>query len=347
LAAAAALASLAWAVSLALVDGGGGLVGSLGGRYDYLAAVADAGSPSAFLERFVADHRAWPLHVQGHPPGMVLLLLGLDAIGLARPGPVAALVLSGGASTVPAVLVAAREVAGEPAARRVAPLLVLTPAALWWSSGDALFAGMGAWAVALAVVSTGRRGWRAWTLAIFAAALGAACLLLSYGLVLLAVVPLAVAIRRRRLAPLLGAGAVVLTAAYLRLRATGFDWWAGLAATRAAYHDGVAAQRPLAYFLPANLVAFAAAVGPAAAAGVRRLARLRRPTELTLLVGAAVAAVAAADLSGLSKGEVERIWLPFAPWVAVASAALPDDDRWPIISGASAIVLALVLRSRW
>jgi hypothetical protein len=68
---------------------------------------------------------------------------------------------------------------------------------------------------------------------------------------------------------------------------------------------------------------------------------------LALLARAATAAVAAADLSGLSKGEVERIWLPFAPWVTVASAALPDDERWPVISGASAIVLTLVLRSRW
>jgi hypothetical protein len=66
-----------------------------------------------------------------------------------------------------------------------------------------------------------------------------------------------------------------------------------------------------------------------------------------LLAGAAVAAVVVADLSGLSKGEVERIWLPFAPWVTTAAAALPDDDRWPIASGLCAVVLTFVLRSRW
>jgi hypothetical protein len=33
--------------------------------------------------------------------------------------------------------------------------------------------------------------------------------------------------------------------------------------------------------------------------------------------------VAVANLSGLSKAEVERIWLPFAPWVVLAAAWLP------------------------
>src|ERR671911_112244 len=96
------LAALAWALSLALIDGPSGLLASLGGRYDYLAAVADAGSPDGFLARFLPGHDSWPIHVQGHPPGMVLFLLGLDAVGLARTGVVAALVLVGGSAAVPA-----------------------------------------------------------------------------------------------------------------------------------------------------------------------------------------------------------------------------------------------------
>ena len=36
---------------------------------------------------------------------------------------------------------------------------------------------------------------------------------------------------------------------------------------------------------------------------------------LLLLVGAAVVVVAVADASGMSKAEVERIWLPFVPWL--------------------------------
>ena len=46
-----------------------------------------------------------------------------------------------------------------------------------------------------------------------------------------------------------------------------------------------------------------------------------------LLVGAALVVVAIADLSGMSKGEVERIWLPFTPWLLLAGAALTSPDR--------------------
>jgi hypothetical protein len=39
--------------------------------------------------------------------------------------------------------------------------------------------------------------------------------------------------------------------------------------------------------------------------------------------------VLAADLSGLSKAEVERIWLPFAVWLVAAAALLPAQQiRW-------------------
>jgi hypothetical protein len=340
------LVALAWSVALALVDGPAGLLGSLGGRYDYLAAVADAGSAGAFLDGFLAEHMGWPLHVQGHPPGMVLLLLGLDAVGLARAGVVAAVVLVGGSAAVPAVLVATRDVAGEAVARRLAPALVLTPAAIWWSSADALFTGVAAWSVALAVLATARRGPVSWALGAAAGMLGAATLMLSYGLVLLAGVPVAVGVWRRRLAPLVASGAVI-SLAYLALREAGFDWWGGLEATRAAYEQGVASHRPYLVFLVANLVVFAATVGPAGVAGLFRLVRSGGGAPLLALAGAAMASVLVADLSGLSKGEVERIWLPFAPWVTVAAAALPEPKSWLIASGVTAVILVVVLEARW
>ena len=340
------LGALAWSVSLALVDGPSGLAGSLGGRFDYLAVVADAGSPDAFLAHFLADHDSWPVHVQGHPPGMVLLLLGLDAVGLARTGVVAAVVLVGGSAAVPAVLVATRDVAGDAAARRLVPALVLAPAAIWWSSADALFAGVAAWAVALAVLATARRGPASWAMGAGGGLLGAAALMLSYGLVLLAVVPLAIGIWRHRLAPL-AACVAVIAVAYLAVRAVGFDWWGGLEATQAAYQRGVATERPYGVFLVANLAVFATAAGPAAIAGLLRLARVGRGAALRVLAGAGTASVLAANVSGLSKGEVERIWLPFAPWVIVAAAALPEPRTWLVASGLIAVVLALVLEARW
>ena len=41
------------------------------------------------------------------------------------------------------------------------------------------------------------------------------------------------------------------------------------------------------------------------------------------------AAIAFADLSMLSKAEVERIWLPWAIWLPAACAALPRDRVGP------------------
>ena len=46
-----------------------------------------------------------------------------------------------------------------------------------------------------------------------------------------------------------------------------------------------------------------------------------RDRRAWLVVGAALVAVALADLSGMSKAEVERIWLPFAPFVLAATRA--------------------------
>jgi hypothetical protein len=44
---------------------------------------------------------------------------------------------------------------------------------------------------------------------------------------------------------------------------------------------------------------------------------------------AALIAVIVADLSGLSKAEVERIWLPFAVWLVAATGLLPQRQaRW-------------------
>jgi methylthioxylose transferase len=82
------------------------------------------------------------------------------------------------------------------------------------------------------------------------------------------------------------------------------------------------------------------AAGPAAVAG---LGRMRN----ALLVGA-VAAVALANLSGLSKGEVERIWLPFLPWLVVGAAGIASHRRlWLSASASTAVGLELVLRSPW
>ena len=60
------------------------------------------------------------------------------------------------------------------------------------------------------------------------------------------------------------------------------------------------------------------------------------------LVAGAVAMVVAADLSQMSRAEVERIWLPFVPWLLVGTALLPDRWRRPAL--ALQVVLALAIQ---
>jgi hypothetical protein len=67
---------------------------------------------------------------------------------------------------------------------------------------------------------------------------------------------------------------------------------------------------------------------------------------------AGMAAVAVAELSDLSKGEVERIWMPFALWTLTATAALPIDRRgnrrvWLAVQLAVALLLETLLNSSW
>jgi hypothetical protein len=111
------------------------------------------------------------------------------------------------------------------------------------------------------------------------------------------------------------------------------------------YAESVARFRPYAYFLVANLAAFALVLGPAGVAG---LARLRRRSTW-VLVGGALVAVALADLSGMSKAEVERIWLPFVPWVLLATSALPRGAArgWLGANVGTALALEVAVTQPW
>jgi len=341
----AAAVAAGWAVALALVRGPEELVRPLLAHTDYLAAVEAVSAPGAFLAGFTERIGTFPAHVRAHPPGMVLILWGLDRAGLSGPGWAAALQIAGGAAAVPAALVTARAVAGEARARAAAPFVALAPiATAGATSADALFAGVGAWAVTMVVLALGRRGPRAALLAAGGGVLFGTTLLLTYGGVLLGAVaaPAIVALRRAGPAAIAAAvaGVVVLAATLF-----GFWWPDGVAASLGEYGAGVSRFRPYPYFLMANLAAFAVVLGPATAAGLASL----RHRGMWLLVGGAVLAVALADLSGLSKGEAERIWLPFAPWVLLSTAALAQarERAWLGANAITALAIAVTLRTPW
>ena len=342
----AGLAAIAWAVALALVDGSGALTQPLLSN-QYLATVGVVGNLGTFLHTFSHRLATYNIHTQGHPPGMVVVLWLMDRVGLGGVRWNSALVFGSGGLSVVAVLVAVREVAGEAVARRAVPFLVLAPAAVAWTSADPFFAAVSAWAVTAMIAATGRTGRRRDGLAVVGGVLFACTAWLSYGLVLLVMIPGAVAVRRRQVRVLTIAAAVVGALLLLVWSGTGFSWWEGLAATRAQYFAGAGGRRPYGYFLLANLAAFAIAVGPATAVGLTRLRR----EPLALLVGAAVAVVLLADVSGMSKAEVERIWLPFVPWVMAAGAVLATrlwrTRMWLAVQLCGALVVAVAIRSPW
>jgi methylthioxylose transferase len=123
--------------------------------------------------------------------------------------------------------------------------------------------------------------------------------------------------------------------------AGGFWWIDGLGATREAYAQSLARVRPYPYFLMANIAAVAIVVGPAVWVGLSRL----RDRRMMVMAAGALIAIAIADLSGLSKAEVERIWLPFLPWVVVVAAAAfsrsSDRGRRAWLAGQAAWALAV------
>jgi methylthioxylose transferase len=344
----------AWAASLALATGGSGITGPLDSPYDYYAVLPEVRrlGVATFVRTFLERVPDYPVHVQGHPPGLPVLYGVLDVIGLAGPGWAAAVVIAIGASTVPAVLIATRAVAGADAARAAAPFLVLAPFALFVATtGDAVFMAAAAWSIALLVLAlTAESVRRAGAFALAGGAAAGLTLFLTYGAMpLLVAVPAAVATSwtRRRVRPLMlaavGAGAVVLA-----WRAAGFWWLGGVHATHHFYGLRAGNDRPYGYFFVANLAVLGAMLGPAVLAG---FTRLRDGGVIRLVAGAAVAVVVA-DLSGLSKAEVERIWLPFMPWLTLAVVDLVRDEprhqrRWLAAQAGLAVALQLVVAWPW
>lgn len=339
-------ASALWTVSLALVDGWTrGVVERLSSDQEYLWDVPRVADIATMLRTF-SDHilpapDMWVTHVGAHPPGVLLFYVVLDRIGLGSGGPSGVVTMLVGASACVAVAVTLRALDAERVARAALPFGVLFPGAVWVGvSADGMFAAVLAWGVAL--VAIGTAGGR--IVAVAGGVLLGYCLYLSYGLVLGGLVPLAVlgATRSWRAAAWAAGGVLAVVAAFTW---SGFWWFDGFERVQVIYALSIASTRPYAYFVWADLAALVLAVGPAVVAGVGRLPAL--PGRVAWLVGAGALAILLADLSGLSKAEVERIWLPFAIWLVVSCAALPRPRAWLAAQAALALAVNHMLITVW
>ena len=356
-----AATALAWTISLALIDGWQrGMADRLTTDTEYLHDVPRVSDAGAMVRTF-AEHiqglrpDSWTAHVAGHPPGALLIFVGLDRIGLPGGAPAALLCVLVGSSTGVAVALTLRALDAEATARAALPFGTLAPGAIWVGvSADGLFAGVLAWGVALLAIGAGRDRLDLPALAASAGGglLLGATLFLSYGLVLAGLFPLAVAVAVRRVAPVLvaGAGVAAVAAAFL---AAGFWWLEGYRQVTIRYYQPgeYGMVRPYSYWVWADLACLAIVLGPAGVAGLRRVFTpgQHQPHALLLLCAAAGLAVLLADLSGLSKAEVERIWLPFAVWLLPAAALLPARQvRW-WLAGQAVVALAVnhLLLTTW
>jgi hypothetical protein len=223
---------------------------------------------------------------------------------------------------------------------------------------------------------TGRRPW--------ASGLGAGLLFgltlyLSYGLTLFVVPAGAVLLlgaRRRAVLPWLVAGAAVVPVVFTGL---GFDWWEAYRLLVRRYYQGAGGIRPYGYWVWANLACTVLVAGPATLVGLRRaggalagaagrvgaavragtggrwagVRALPRPARwspevrLAVLVWAALGALLAADLSGMSKAETERIWLPFVMWLLPAGALVREVRLWLAAQAVVALLLNHLLLTGW
>ncbi|MFF7278578.1 hypothetical protein [Streptomyces griseorubiginosus] len=361
-------AGMAWTWSLALVDGWHrGVAEQLTTRNEYLRAVPRFHDIPAALRDFtrhilIDAPDNWGAHVAGHPPGATLTFVLLDRVGLGGGGWAGTWCITLGTTAAVAVLVAVRTLADESLARRAAPFLVLAPAAVWvGTSADGYFAAVAAWAVALLALAV--RGVRPTLCGFCAGLLFGLTVYLSYGLTLMLVIAGAVvwvgSFRRPLWSAL--AGCAVAPVVFTAL---GFEWWEGYRILVTRYYQGAGGVRPYGYWVWANLACAVLIVGPATVAGVRRaVVRLwpgggwsrpaaepridTAPRPLAALVLAAVLALLVADLSGMSKAETERIWLPFAAWLLPACALLTGARGWLVGQALVALLLNHLLLTGW
>jgi hypothetical protein len=351
-----------WAFALAMIDGWQrGFAGRLSRPEEYLSQVPGITDVPATVRKFssrILDYQpnSWITHVSGHPPGALLTFVWLDRLGLHGGAWAGLLCLLVGSSATAAVVIAVRALADEQTARRAAPFVAIAPTAIWVAvSADGYFAGVAAWGIALLAVAVHRQVRFPALVAAAAGLLLGWGVFVNYGLVLMGLPALAVLVSAtdfRAALRALGPAALVAVAVAATFAVAGFNWFDSYTLVQQRYWQGIANDRPFQYWWWANLACVVCAIGLGSVAGITRVfdvAALRRRSAFHLLLLAVLAAIACADLSMLSKAEVERIWLPFTIWLTAAPALLPvrSDRLWLAINAAGALLVNTVMVTNW
>jgi hypothetical protein len=271
----------------------------------------------------------------------------LDRLGITDPFWIGVVVVTIGSTAVVAVLVTLKTLGSVDLSRRATPWIVLAPSALWMGvTGDALFTAVAAWGLALLAIAAVKHGPG---IAVASGLLLGTCVYLSYGLILLSVLALAVLVIARggSMLPWALGGAAVIAGLFTF---AGFSWWEAYPVLRERYYDGIASDRAYSYWVWADIAAWTFTVGLVVWAALPRAVRaVKERDPLAQLAAAALITILVATLSGMSKAEVERIWLPFTIWIVALPALLPE--RWHRPALLSQVVLALCVQqlvlTRW
>lgn len=338
-------------------------------------------------------------HIKGHPPGYMLFLKAMASVGLAKPWMIAVASYISAGIVAGSVLVVARRLGTARFTRKLAPMLIVAPYAVWMgTSADAVFSALvAAGAAGLAMSATSGLRCRRMAFALLAGLSIGAGLYSSWGTVtcgvlLAGVLWCATAVtvdagtvglmrsnvgvdptketvgeRIRRALPTATWAFVGIGASALTMTSLGYNYFAGMGLTRGLYWKGTAQFRPWKYFLVGNLGALIIALGMVCVIGlgVLSISRAKRfdPSQLGLanrettmvegenwlsvLVLCTLTGILAANFSQYSKGEVERIWLPFMPWLTMATGLLNRHRFWLLVQATSAIGLQVMLLSKW
>jgi methylthioxylose transferase len=354
--------SFGWAFALAMIDGWqAGFVQRLLSPGEYLRQSPSVTDIPEMLRTFTSrildfQRDSWLAHISAHPPGALLSFVWLDRLGLHGGVWAGLLCVLVGSSAATAIIIALRALTEESTARAAAPFIAMAPTAIWIAvSADGYFAGVAAWAIALMALAATRTVRFPAAVAAGSGLLLGWAIMLNYGLVLLAIPVMAVLIASRNRRAATTAAAIALPpilAVVAIFLAFGFWWLDAYALVQQRYWQGIASVRPFQYWSWANIASVVCAIGLGSVAGLTRVVddlALRQRSGLHLLLLAAIYAILVADLSMLSKAEVERIWLPFTIWLTAAPALLPPSTHrlWLAVNVVGALLLNHFIFTNW